>query len=211
MTRRDTGVPAPRRMVAAGVVAAVLLGACSSAPPTRFHTLMPAAASTAPQRMPAGPLAWEVLPVAIPAQVDQPQWVLRTADGSLAVLEQERWIAPLGEELRSAVAERLTQLLGASAPSAVAEPGQHWRVRIDVQRFEGAPGREARLEATWGLSSGIAGAVAFSCRGEFAQAPTSASYPAMAQAYRLAVAALADAIGAALKALSAGQPASCAG
>jgi uncharacterized lipoprotein YmbA len=169
---------------------------------------MPAPASTARAPAPAGSLAWEVLPVAVPAGVDQPQWVVRTVDGSLAVLEQERWIAPLGEEIRGAVSDRLTQELG--APAASVEPRKRWRIRIDVHRFDSVPGREARLEATWTLSSEAEAATALRCRGEFVQTLAASGYVALAKGHQQAVSTLADAIGSELKALSAGQTATCA-
>jgi uncharacterized lipoprotein YmbA len=184
-----------------------LVAGCGSAQPPRYHTLMPAPSSTARPPAPAGSLAWEVLPVAVPAGVDQPQWVVRTVDGSLAVLEQERWIGPLGEEIRAAVADRLTQEVG--APAAAAESRKRWRIRIDVQRFDSAPGREARLEATWTLSSDADAAAALRCRGEFVQALAAGGYLALATGHRQAVTAMADAIGGELKTLNAGQTATC--
>jgi uncharacterized lipoprotein YmbA len=207
MTRPLPASNARRRGAAIGIAVLALLPACSSVPPPRYHSLMPAPASTVRAPAPAGSLAWEVLPVAVPAGVDQPQWVVRTVDGSLAVLEQERWIAPLGEEIRAAVADRLTQDVG--APAVSAESRKRWRIRIDVHRFDSAPGREARLEATWTLSSDVDAAAALRCRGEFAQALTAGGYLALAKGHQQAVTTLADAIGNELKALNAGQTASC--
>ncbi|HWH83787.1 MAG TPA: PqiC family protein [Burkholderiaceae bacterium] len=184
-----------------------LLAGCGSVPPPRYHTLMPAAAPAARPPAPAGSLAWEVLPVAVPAGVDQPQWVVRTVDGSLAVLEQERWVAPLGGEIRAAVVERLTQVFG--APAVSADPRSRWRIKIDVHRFDSSPAREARLEATWTLSSDADAAAALRCRGEFVQTLAASGYPALAQGHQQAVATLADAIGSELRALNAGQTASC--
>lgn len=207
MTRPLPASNARRCGAAIGVAVIALLAGCGSVPPPRYHTLMPAPASTVRPPAPAGSLAWEVLPVAIPAGVDQPQWVVRTVDGSLAVLEQERWIAPLGEEIRAAVADRLTQEVG--APALSAESRKRWRIRIDVQRFDSAPGREARLEATWTLSSDADAAAALRCRGAFVQALAASGYLALATGHQKAVAALADAIGSELKALSAGQTATC--
>jgi uncharacterized lipoprotein YmbA len=206
MTRPLPESPARRRGAAIGVAVLALLAGCGSVQPPRYHTLMPAPASTARPAAPAGSLVWEVLPVAIPAGVDQPQWVVRTVDGSLAVLEQERWIAPLGEEIRAAVADRLTQEVG--APAVSAESRRRWRIRIDVNRFDSAPGREARLEATWTLSSD-ADAAALRCRGEFVQPLAASGYLALAKGHQQAVTTLADAIGSELKALSAGQTATC--
>lgn len=207
MTRPLPARHAGRRRAAIGSAVLALLGACASLQPPRYHTLMPAPGTSAQAPAPAGSLAWEVLPVAIPVGVDQPQWVVRTVDGSLAVLEQERWVAPLSEEIRAAVVQRLTQAFG--APAVSAEPHQRWRVRIDVQRFESAPAKEARLEATWTLTSDAEAATALRCRGEFVQPLTAGGYLALAKGHQQAVTALADAIGSALKALNAGQTASC--
>ena len=211
MRRRACVLPGLRCAAAAGAIAVALLGGCGSTQPTRYHTLMPPPAVAAPTLAPVGRVVWEVLPVVIPAQVDQPQWVVRTVDGSLAMLEQERWIAPLAEEIRAAVAERLTQVVGAAAPAASAESGKRWRVRIDVQRFDSVPGHEARLDASWTLRSDAESAGSLSCRGEFVQTVDSGSYLALAKAHRQGVTQLADAIGRSLKMLSAGQPATCEG
>jgi uncharacterized lipoprotein YmbA len=203
MTRPFRASHARRRCAAIGVASLALVAACSSVPPPRYHTLVPASAPSAHATASTASLAWEVLPVAVPAAVDQPQWVVRTVDGSLAVLEQERWIGPLGEEVRAAVADRLTQDVGAAAVSA--EPRKRWRIRIDVSRLDSAPGREARLEASWTLTSGDEAAAALRCHGKFVQTLAESGYLALASGHQQAVAQLADVIGSQLKAVSAGQ------
>ena len=197
-----------RALVIGGALAG-LLSACSSVPPPRFHTLMlpPAAVKASSEVLATGTLSWEVLPVKVPAQVDQPQWVVRTVDGSLAVLEQERWVAPLGEEIRAVVSERLTKTVGAPAVSAV--PDKRWRVRIDVLRFDSVPGVEARLGATWTLTSDAENAAALRCRGEFVQSVAGPGYLALGAAHQGTVAQLAEAIKQELAALAAGRPAEC--
>lgn len=218
MTRPVADRHSPRRCVAivvalmaplAPLTLSALLAGCGSVQPPRYHSLMPAPSSTARPVAAAGSLAWEVSPVAVPAGVDQPQWVVRTADGSLAVLEQERWIAPLGEEIRAAVTDRLTQVVG--APAAAAATGRRWRIRIDVQRFESAPGREARIEATWTLASDAEAATPLRCHSEFVQPLAASGYLALAKGHQQAASQLADAIASALKAVTAGQAATCAG
>lgn len=215
MTRPVADRHTPRRCVAvvvalmAPLALSALLAGCGSVQPPRYHSLMPAPSSTARPAAAAGSLVWEVLPVAVPAGVDQPQWVVRTADGSLAVLEQERWIAPLGEEIRAAVTDRLTQVLG--APAASAAPGRRWRIRIDVQRFESAPGREARIEATWTLASDAEAAAPLRCHSEIVQPLAASGYLALAKGHQQAAAQLAAAIASALKAVTAGQAPTCSG
>lgn len=202
--------PARRRFAAVAVVVVVasMVLACGSAPVTHFHTLLPApdsAGQRASASVPAVP--WELLPVTIPAQLDQPQWVVRAADDTLAVLEQERWIAPLADEIRAAVSDRLTATLG--LPGAPAKPGDHdaWRVRIEVQRLEAAPGRYARLEATWELRGADARAL-FTCRGAYQQR-VEPGYAALAAGHRQAVVRLADAVGSALLATREGPGRKC--
>jgi len=133
------------------VLALLVLAACSSPAPPRYHSLLPAQTQL---RAVAGnsPTAWQLLPVSIPTQVDQPQFVIRRADETFAVLEQERWIAPLGDELRAALSEHLGATLG--APGAAPLPGRKdWRIAVDVQRFDSTPGRST-LAAQWTLLAG---------------------------------------------------------
>lgn len=183
---------------------AVLVAACASPPATHFHSLLAADGPARSAQPGATKIAWQLLPVAIPAQVDRPQLVVRSAaDESLVVLEQERWIAPLADEMHAAIAERLAQRLSSAASDAASA----WRIRIDVQRFDSAPGRYAQLVADWSvLADGTAPARA--CRFE-ARQPVGAGFVALAAGHRRAVAGLADAVADALAALVAGRPALC--
>lgn len=206
-SRRST-----RRSLAAALAPLLLLAACSSSKlPERFHTLLPAvppAAASAPAGS-AEPLYIDVLPPSVPAQVDHPQWVVRQDDGSLLLLEQDRWAAPLQDELRGAIVARLGSRWGAVDVRSVAPPASApWRVQVDVQRFESVPGREARIEATWSLSSARAGSRTLLCQGSWVE-PAGADVAALAEAHRRAVARLADALGERLRLLQHGQPAGC--
>lgn len=214
MKRRS--LPISRRPVsrlpmrAALVCAVVWLAACATPQATRFHTLMtPPDAARVEGRAPptAGGPSWELLPIGIPAQVDRPQMVVQLADGALAVVEQERWIAPLADEMQAAVAERLTQVLGVQEPSDRSRR-ERWRVRIDVQRFDSALGRAARLEADWRVRSNEEPRRALRCRTSHEQV-VEPGYAALAAGHRAAVSALAETIAASVRALAAGQSPSC--
>ncbi len=206
MSSRHTH-PGPAMALAA---ACALLAGCAAPVVTRFHTLMPApTALTADAPLPsAGPVAeiWEVLPVSVPVQVDQPPWVVRLPDDSLAVLEHERWIAPLADELRAALAEQLRQTLPPAA-MGVAAAAPRWRVAVDVLRFESLPGRLARLDAQWLLRSSQ-GSTALRCQASLSQAAPG-GYTALAAAHRAAVAQLGLTIAAALVALERGDSPTC--
>ena len=201
---------ATRRLATASAVA--LAVGCADAPVTHFHTLLPAAVEAVglpSATLPAGGgAAWTLATVAVPAQVDRPQWVVRGAGETLAVLENERWIAPLADELRAAVAERLTARLGSigGLPPTAGRSG--WQVRIAVQRLDAAPGRYARLDAGWTLGTADAAAAAVACRSVFEQ-PVAGGYAALADGHRGNVARLADAIAAALLAADRGEARAC--
>ncbi|MEO7150639.1 MAG: PqiC family protein [Burkholderiaceae bacterium] len=194
---------------------ALVLGACASDPPTRFHSLLPGEsprpalpASGAAAGGVAVPLAITLAPVRVPVQVDQPQWLVRVTDGSLQLLEQDRWAAPLRDELHAALLEALSLRWNATdTRTAAGGPAPGWRIVVDVTRFESVLGREARLEARWSITGTAPGGPALACSSVMREA---ADTPiAIAQGHQRAVVRLADAIGAPLQALARGQAARC--
>lgn len=190
-------VSAARRLRASLAAAAFTLAACGTEPATRFHSLLPAPSARAAVARPlsVAPL-WDLLPVKVPAQLENPQWVVRLADDTLALLEYDRWIAPLAEEMRAAVALRLEAAFGTSPPAAA--PGKPWRIAIEVERFDAAIGRAVHLEAGWTIRDGDSKEAALRCRAVFQQ-PVGAGLPALAAGQRAAVEQLGDAVAVALK------------
>ena len=191
-----------------------VLAACASAPPVRFHSLLPV---DAPERDASAGAGFVVTlaPVAVPSQVDQPQWLLRSADGSLALLEQERWASPLRSELRAALLDRwvsrwgATEALAVPAASASAPSASMvWRVLVDVTRFESLPGREARLEGRWSVRPGAPGAAGLSCR-FVTRESVGEGMLALADGHRRAVNRLADEMARPLSALQRGETPAC--
>jgi uncharacterized protein len=193
------------RRVSFSLAATLLLASCSSVAPPRFHTLLPSARAASTPASGAGP-AWQMPPVTIPAQVDQPQFVVRRADDTLAVLEQERWIAPLQDEIRAALVEHLTLKVG--SPGARPLAGRKdWRVVIDVSRFDSTPGR-AGLVVEWALLAGAGESAALRCRSRFEQ-PVDAGMAALAAGHRQNLERLGASIALGLTTLDAGQQPGC--
>ena len=184
-------------------VVLLALAACSaSAPPVRLYSLMPAEpAARDPGR---APIAIALEPIRVPAQVDQPQWLVRLPDDSLAVLEQERWASPLGDELRQALLEELAARYGAVEERAAAGMPV-LRIGVELRRFDSIPGQEARIEATWTVAASGA-APPLRCEALLRE-PAAAGMPALAAAHRRAVVRLADAIGDSLASVRASAPA----
>ncbi|MDB5984499.1 MAG: lipoprotein family [Pseudomonas sp.] len=138
------------------IVAALGLTACSSAP-THYYTLVP----TVPQATPAASakivvpaFQFEMQPVRIPVQVDQPQVVVRQSNGGLAILETERWSAPLADEFHDALANQMELKLGTRDLAGLPKlPGAAvLALQTDVRRFDSIPGQYALIDVVWSLS-----------------------------------------------------------
>jgi len=189
------------------LVAMLALAACGTPPPTHFHSLMPTDIAARPGAPAASGVVVRLEPIRVPAQVDQPQWLVQLSDDSMAVLEQERWASPLRDELQQALMEELIVGQGAidartqPAPTAVA------RVAIDVRRFDSLPGREARIQGSWTITGSDA-RNASRCEWLIREAAPG-SFTALAAAHRRAVSRLGAAIGQALGRMRRGDAASC--
>ena len=201
------------RWVAGLGLAALLsaLAACAASPPVHFHSLMPI---DTPVRTAASEAAVAVIvePVRVPAQVDQPQWLIRMADGSVARLEQERWASPLRDELRGAVREWLVDRYGAVEATTPAASAAAVRIATELRRFESIPSSEARLEGSWALLVGGAAGTpgtSISCELLIREPVSGPGYAALAAAQRRAVERLVDAIGPSLRSFSRGESVSC--
>jgi uncharacterized lipoprotein YmbA len=180
------------------------LGGCaSSGAPARFHTLLASGEGAGVSARAAPALRVEVLPVTLPVQVDVAQIVVRLPDGSMRPLEHERWIAPLADEIRAALALRIDAAL-ADVPS---NSGAPWRVTIDVQRFDSTLGASASLQALWSLQA--PGGAALRCQVNDREAVAS-GITALVTAHRALIERLGDAIARALRAAAAGAAPACA-
>jgi len=187
----------------------LLAGCSTSSPPTRYHSLVAALppSGAGVKALPAPSLRVQVLPVAVPVQVDVPQLVVRNADDSLAVLEYERWIAPVGDEIRDAVTLRIDRMLAQAGPGALPASDRTWRVRIDVQRFDSMLARAASMQLQWSLRA-TGGGPSLRCQASYEQA-VGPGVVALAAGHRALVERLGDVIGQAIETAAAGGEPSC--
>lgn len=200
------------KLAAAAVLAASALlaaaGCASSSPVVHLYSLMPA---DPPARVDpsAPPIAVVLDRVRLPAQVDQPQWLVQLPDDSLLSLEQERWASPLGDEFRQALLEELAAHAGVvDARAGGAGTAAPARVTVALRRFDSLPGREARIEGTWTIREPGPSARALDCAFLYRES-AAGGLKALAAAHRRGVVRLADAIGDALLAERAGRSPAC--
>ena len=179
---------------------AAALSGCAS-PPSQFYTL----AATARPEAGASPAAYGVAVdgVALPATVDQPQFVVQKGPNRVAVDEFNRWAAPLASSVAGTLAENLVVLLGTSrvvsgplAPSF--DPA--YRVTVDILRFESVPGEAATLDALGLVRRPGAGAATTSGRTTLREPVQGQGYDALAAAHSRAIAGMSRDIAAAIRA-----------
>ena len=170
----------------------LVLGACGSPPRERFYTLEapepPVAAEGAP--------SLAVGPVTIPELVDRPQLVIRAGANQVAITEQARWAEPLRGAIARVVAANLAAALGARVVGQRSGDADY-RVTLDVQRFESAPGEAALIDATWTVVS--RSGERRSGRTVAREKPRGSDYDALAAAHSAAIAALSRQIADAIK------------
>lgn len=186
----------------------LLLAGCASAP-VHYYTLLPPAATSLPA-VPAAALPFELLTVGVPAQADQPQLVVRQGDQGVAILDGERWAAPLADEVHGALASDLARALPARDVTGVAAPGQPvLRVKVDLRRFDAAPGDYASIDAAWSLRVAKANRDdELACTSRVRE-PVGAGYPALVDGYQQALDTLAQRIAQAARSFEVGQGAVC--
>jgi uncharacterized protein len=127
------------------------LTACASTP-VHYHTLLP----PMPHEVDAGssaPFLIDVSPVDVPAQLDQPQWVVRQAQSGVLVLDGERWGSPLSDEVRGALSSELVSTLNTQDVSGLSSHSGKpvMMVKVQIRRLDVWPGNEVQLVADWEL------------------------------------------------------------
>lgn len=195
----------------AGAATLGLVG-CASAP-LHYYTLVAPPGSAAPAAPTPAPYPFELLPVGVPAQVDVPQLVVREGGQGMLPLQDQRWIGPLGDEVRGALAADLARALGVPDMSGLPGNGQpRLRIALDVRRFESVPGDHALIDAAWSLRlvGGSGGQDALTCTSRVSE-PVAAGYDALVAGHQQALAALAARIAATARSYEAGQAPACPG
>ena len=138
-----------RRLAAIAIPCiAVMLAAGCATPASRYYTLN---ATPAPAGSSAD-FSVAVGPVTIPSVIDRPQFVVRESANQVRLDEFNRWASPLQSNIARVVGDNLAAILGTSRVSLFPQTmsaAADYRVAIQVQTFESAPGDAATLDAVW--------------------------------------------------------------
>ncbi len=177
----------------------ILAAGCAATPASRFYTL----SATIPPAAASSDLSVVVGPVSVPTVVDRSQIVVRLGPNRVWLDEFNRWASPLPADIGRAVADNLVALLGTPRVmlwSQTVSPDADYRVAIEVQRFDSAPGEAATLDAVWTVSRTKDGKLQTGRTTVQEPAPEK-SYEALAAAHSRAVARLSRDIADAVRAL----------
>lgn len=92
--------------------------------------------------------------VTVPAAVDDTPLIVRKSNDQLMVLSNDKWTAPLGEILRNALSQAMTQTLGTPPrqgvmPNSGVQVSSANEIIVDIQQFDMQPARQASLAAVW--------------------------------------------------------------
>ncbi len=188
-----------RRDTALIVLTCFIAGGCAS-PSPHFYTL-----SASPPDLTARTpkLAVVVGPISIPATVDMPQIVVTKGLNQVAPDQFNLWASPLRSNIAQVVCANLAALLDTSSVASVASVSTidaDYRVAIDVQTFESAPGNAATLSALWVVRR-VSDGKSTSGRTAVRESSLGASYEALAAAHSTALKQLSEDIAAAIRAL----------
>lgn len=189
-----------RRVIAMIAVACALVVGCAS-PPAKFYTL-----SASPAELTAGSpnLAVVVGPISIPATVDMPQIVVTKGRNQVAPDQFNLWASPLRNNIAQVVCANLAALLETSSVASIASVSTitaDYRVAIDVQAFESAPGDAATLSALWSVRR-VADGKTTTGRTAVREPSLEKSYEALAAAHSRALKRLSVDIADAIRALA---------
>jgi uncharacterized protein len=123
--------------------------------PSRIFVLFsPIEAAERKDLDPSGQISLGVGPVRLPAYLDRREIVIRVAPSRFDLSENDRWAEPLNENLTHVLAQNLSILLGSDQIIPYPWPIElkpHYRVEIQMLRFESDSTGEAQLSARWAV------------------------------------------------------------
>jgi uncharacterized protein len=143
----------PLSLCAAALLGLALAGCLGASTPIQYYTLTSLPRPLGLADGGTGAIV-TVLPVALPASIDRPQIVTRTAENQLSLSEYNRWGGSLKEDIGRTLVQNLNVLLAGKPVSILpetlaAEP--RYYIAVTVNRLDGRLGEAVWLNAGWTL------------------------------------------------------------
>ena len=147
------------RLVIAAIAVVFLSGCLGKSQTARFYTLtpMPEDQLVSTSDSPAKNLAVGIGPVKLADYLDQSKLVTRTSKNRLVQAEYDQWAGSFEDNLVNVLAENIGFLVPTDRiyvyPWRTTVPIDY-QLMLDVVRFDGELGKDARLVARWSLLGG---------------------------------------------------------
>lgn len=190
------------RRLALSLPCLALLGGCGASAPTHYHTLSRPGSAPMESSGSAQVLV-EILPIAVPESLAGTNFVMNDGNGRVSVLDSDRWLAPIADDLRQVVADslwrwaRATDTYQAPVPPASSRLPRY-RLAIRVERFDTTAGQSGIVAGSWTLRH-LPDGMAQVCRWSTTQPLAGTGAAAAADALAQASQRLADQIGKSLR------------
>jgi len=132
----------------------LMVAGCGTSRPSRFYLLTPLSPPETPGEAPKQDLSLIVGPITVAKYLERPGIVTRLEGNEIHFSEFDRWGEPLQDVLGRVLSENLSILLSTDRVSLFPWKGadpMDFQITLDVSRFDGEPGGDARLHARWAI------------------------------------------------------------
>ncbi|MBZ4203050.1 MAG: PqiC family protein [Methylovulum sp.] len=141
----------PRPKFFISLLAALMLGACSTTPPTHFYVLD---ALPQTERANKQALAIGIGPITLPALLERKQMVTRLHDNTVQLAEFHQWAEPLKDTLPRVIVKNLAALQPTYVFRAYpwsAYGNVDYRIIIDIDSFAAETKKNVKFSASWAI------------------------------------------------------------
>ena len=177
-----------RCLVAAALSATFVLAACASDPPVHYYEISGLAARAEVMHP---TLELLIAEIAIPETVSRSELVVQRTAHESDVLDDQRWLSPMDEQIRRAMMSDLRVDLPQAwiTRAKPATPGgKRYTLRVEIQQLALKKGESARVVAAWTIQADAdADAVVRRERGSFEVRTADDGYESLATAVSVAI------------------------
>lgn len=188
-----------------GLLAVFIAGmnGCATPQPERFYTLVVAPAAHSLLNTEA---SVALGPITLPALIDRPQLVVTQGEHEVQILEQQRWAAPLRQEIPRVIAARIETIAGRRVvvyPERTATP--QFKVTLSIVTFDSRLGSSATVTAEWEIKV-VATGMIHAGQSVASEVVATNDYAALVAAHARALARIGDEVAAAINGLGKAKP-----
>ena len=167
------------------------LGACASTQ-MRYYTLTPPLSGADAE--PPTCCRVQIRRVVVPPDMDRAEIVTRSGAGQVAVHSNDAWLAPLGDEIRSALGGEINRHLSTVTPVAPQPTVRDFAVWVNITRFDSVYAQYVVVTADWRVQASAKPKPTSTVCATSVRIDITGGMPALVQGYQQAIAKIAAAI-----------------